>query len=471
MPGHTVVIDVGKSIAKASLWSGDGQCVARVSRANARVSGPDYLALDALGIEEWLALELARFADHAPIARIIPVAHGAALALVREPFVLLRPMDYEQPIPATVRARYARERDAFDETGSPLLPDGLNLGAQLYWMEELYPDAMSHDTRLLTWAQYWSWRLSGVAATEVTSLGCHTDLWCPRRGEASNLAKRRGWAAALAPLRSAAADLGPVTAEWVLRARLPGTARVHCGMHDSNAALVACRGFDTFAQGDFTVLSTGTWFISMRSAPQSVVRAPLPEDRDCLLNVDVEGMPVPSSRFMGGREIEVLLGNDSPPLDEIDQQAAMIAAVPLLLSQGVRITPTQAPGCGPYPRGKGGWNRRPDDAAQRAAAVALYAALMADASLELIGARERLLVEGRFAGAELFVRALAALRPDMAVFAVPEGLDVSFGALRTLDPLLKPPGMPKRVEPLAEDLRALRDVWRDEAAAMREAAA
>ena len=54
-----------------------------------------------------------------------------ALALVREPFVLLRPMDYEQPIPAAVRARYARERDTFEETGSPLLPDGLNLGAQL----------------------------------------------------------------------------------------------------------------------------------------------------------------------------------------------------------------------------------------------------------------------------------------------------------------------------------------------------
>jgi sugar (pentulose or hexulose) kinase len=471
VPGHTIVIDVGKSVAKSSLWSGDGRCVGRVSRANARVSGPDYRALDALGIEDWLARELARFADHAPIARIISVAHGAAVAMVREPFVLLRPMDYEQPIPAAVRARYVRERDAFEETGSPLLPDGLNLGAQLFWMEELYPEAISHNTQLLTWAQYWSWRFSGVAATEVTSLGCHTDLWSPRRAEPSNLAKRRGWAAALAPRRRADADLGPVTVEWVLRAHLPAVARVHCGLHDSNAALVACRGFDLFAQGDFTVLSTGTWFIAMRSAPQTLVRASLPEDRDCLLNVDVDGMPVPSSRFMGGREVEVLLGNDSPPLDAIDQQSAMLAAVPQLLSQGIRITPTQTPGCGPYPHAKGGWNRRPEDAAQRAAAVALYAALMADASLELIGARDRLLVEGRFAGAELFVRALAALRPDLAVFAVPEGLDVSFGALRTLDPSLKPAGMPKRVEPLAEDLHALRAVWREEAAATREAAA
>jgi hypothetical protein len=29
----------------------------------------------------------------------------------------------------------------------------------------------------------------------------------------------------------------------------------------------------------------------------------LPEARDCLINVDVSGTPIPSSRFMGGREV------------------------------------------------------------------------------------------------------------------------------------------------------------------------
>lgn len=27
--------------------------------------------------------------------------------------------------------------------------------------------------------QYWALRLTGIAANEVTSLGCHTDLWNP----------------------------------------------------------------------------------------------------------------------------------------------------------------------------------------------------------------------------------------------------------------------------------------------------
>ena len=41
----------------------------------------------------------------------------------------------------------------------------------------------------------------------------------------------------------------------------------------------------------------------------------------------------------------------------------------------------------------------------------LYAALVADVSLDLIGSRDTLLVDGRFAHAPVFVQALATLRP------------------------------------------------------------
>ncbi len=71
------------------------------------------------------------------------------------------------------------------------------------------------ERHILPWAQYWSWLLSGVAASEVTSLGCHTDLWNPLTGEASALAERRGWAARLAPLRGAGDILGTLTPAWV----------------------------------------------------------------------------------------------------------------------------------------------------------------------------------------------------------------------------------------------------------------
>ena len=58
-------------------------------------------------------------------------------------------------------------------------------------------------TDILPLAQYWAWRLSGVKATEVTSLGAHTHLWRPAERRYSELARRHGWAARFPPMRHA----------------------------------------------------------------------------------------------------------------------------------------------------------------------------------------------------------------------------------------------------------------------------
>ena len=71
----------------------------------------------------------------------------------------------------------------------------------------------------------------------------------------------------------------------------------------------------------------------------------------------------------------------------------------------------------------------------------------------------RVLVEGRFAEAEVFVRALAALRPQAAIYTANAHNDVSFGALRLVDPHLRPHGELTRVEPLPGDLAAYRAHW------------
>ena len=461
--GYTVVVDVGKTLTKASLWSPAGALIEQRDRPNERIRGPGYLALDAQGIEAWLAQSLAAFARLAPVSSIVPVAHGAAVALVRGGQLLLPPMDYENPLPADLRAGYDSQRDPFALTGSPALPEGLNLGAQLHCLETLHPEALGSDTLLLPWAQYWAWRLSGVAASEVTSLGCHTDLWYPARGTPSALAVRRGWAAALAPLRRASDCLGPLTAEWVARTGLSPNTVVYCGLHDSNAALLAARGFPQIANGESTVLSTGTWFVAMRTPAEPIDLAGLPERRDCLVNVDVAGRPVPSARFMGGREIETLTGIDTRRIDITPDQPRLLAAVPQALADGARVLPTFAAGSGPFPRAHGRWVRMPADEAVRRAAVGLYAALVADVSLELIGARGQILVEGRFAEAQVFVRALATLRPDWVVQVANARNDVAYGALRLVDPALPPAGSLTRVEPLAVDLGEFRQEWRSEA--------
>jgi hypothetical protein len=107
------------------------------------------------------------------------------------------------------------------------------------------------------------------------------------------------------------------------------------------------------------------------------------------------------------------------------------------------------------------WIARPSDSEEQTAAVCLYAALVADASLELIGARDTLLVEGRFAACELFVRALASLRPSSKVYVTSKLGDASFGALRLLHPTLTAPADLQLITPLPDDLNSYRDRWRD----------
>jgi hypothetical protein len=162
---------------------------------------------------------------------------------------------------------------------------------------------------------------------------------------------------------------------------------------------------------------------------------------------------------MGGREIESQIGIDTRRVDIKPDQPALLAAVPGLVASGTMLLPGFAPGFGPFPHGDGRWINPPEDWFARRAAVCLYAALMTDVSLTLIGAKRAILVEGRFAEAEVFVRTLAALRPGDAIYTANAHNDVSFGALRLIDPSLAPQGALARVIPLETDLTAYQAQW------------
>lgn len=456
--GCTIVVDLGKTLSKVTLWSGEGRLLDRQVRPNTPLVIEGICHLDATSIGMWLVETLGRYRD-ADVRTIIPVGHGAGVAVLRGDKLAFPPLDYEQEIPAEIVDAYLGERDSFEETGSPALPGGLNIGAQLYWVARRHPEVI-RDATLLPWAQYWAWFLSGAAASEITSLGCHSDLWSPHASTFSPMAVRLGWASRFAPLRQASDVVGTLKPDLAAATGLPATVRVLVGLHDSNAALLAARGFAEIGDNEATVLSTGTWFVAMRLAGRADGFPALPAGRDCLVNVDPFGRPLASSRFMGGREIETIIEIDTRRVDIRPDQPALLATVPALVSAGSMLLPTLTPGCGPFPFARSRWLHRPDDWHARRAAACLYAALVADEALDLIGSRERILVEGRFAEAEVFVRALAAFRPDTAVFTANAHNDVSFGALRLVDPMLVSTGKLERVRPFDGELLAYRRRWR-----------
>ena len=447
------VLDVGKTLAKLTLWSPERRLIGRKVYRNKPARGDGYPALDVWGLDAWLKESLTGFASQHDVSAIVPIAHGAAAAVIEDDCLSLVPVDYEAELPDALRLDYLARRNAFSVTGSPCLPCGLNLGAQLHWLEALAPGKFARG-RIVTWPQYWAWRLCGVAATETSSLGCHTDLWNPAAGQPSPMAESRGWSTRLAPLHKADEVLREVTREW-RDCGLPADCVVLCGAHDSNAALVAARGYPEVGGRDCTILSTGTWFIAMRSLPERT-RVDLPEDRDCLFNVDVAGLAVPSARFMGGREAELIEAGE--PLDVSSQKANLVAAAGAMARSGVFAFPTFHKGVGPFPKHEGRWIKRPDSQLERRAVTGLYLALVAGVSLNLIGSNGPLVVEGRFAGDPVFTGALAALR-DKPVTMADAHESIAYGALFLLDGELPPQAALRNSSPLSFDIADYAAAW------------
>jgi len=460
--GAYIIADFGKTLSKVTLWSKDGRMIDRFVRPTVQQITAEYRSLDIEDTRAWFIQTLARFESH-PVEAIIPVAHGAAVVGLRGDRLAFPPLDYEQAIPDPIMTNYRKGRDAFALTGSPALPEGLNIGSQLHWLESLHRDAFKNVT-LLPYAQSWAWLLSGQARSEVTSLGCHSDLWNPAAADFSPMAKNRGWASKFAAIAKAGEVIGTLRPDLAARTGLPISTQIYAGLHDSNAALLAARGFTEIADHEATVLSTGTWYVAMRtpgrSLPEPLDIASLPEARDCLVNVDAHGAAVPSARFMGGREIETQIEIDTRRVDIKPDQPALLAAVQDVLASGTMLLPTFAPGFGPYATRHGRWINRSDDWFERRAATCIYAALVAETSLSLIGTKQVLLVEGRFAEAEVFVRALASLPPDLAVYTPNAHTELSCGALRRLHPELQPNGALIRVLPLDQDLTDYASRWR-----------
>ena len=71
--GWTIVLDVGKSLSKASLWDEAGHCMALSIRPNRRRTDASRPHAGCRGIEQWLeSVLLIEYAALGPVAALIP---------------------------------------------------------------------------------------------------------------------------------------------------------------------------------------------------------------------------------------------------------------------------------------------------------------------------------------------------------------------------------------------------------------
>jgi len=404
---NCLVLDVGKTNVKIHVLDEQQRSVATYTQANIPLAGTPYPHADIDGIWQWMLQVFRACAGEFDVEAIAVSTHGATAALVDQSLpgngLVVPIMDYEWRGVESVSESYERLRPPFHETFSPSLPGGLNVGRQLVWQHQHCAREFDRAKVLLMYPQYWSWRLSGKLVSEVSSLGCHTDLWSPKKRDYSSLVAGQGWTHLLPPLAPAWESVGPLSKAVATESGLPASCRVHVGVHDSNASLLR---FLLAKPGEgFCVVSSGTWVVCMSTEGSF---HGLDQTKDMLANVDVEGNPVPCIRFMGGREYaEICAATGSA----IDQQATE-ADVARLIADGVMALPNFSGGSGPF------GERSPEirGAPEHGAALAtLYCALMVDHCLNLLHARGDVIVVGSYVQNPLLCSLIAQLRGGQSV--------------------------------------------------------
>lgn len=402
------VFDVGKTNLKFSLLDASGQVLGSKTSPNQVLASGPYPHYDVEYLWNWLLEQMAGVAATQPQA-LITVAHGATAALLAGDELALPILDYEF---AGVEA-LPYPHPSFSQTASPALPKGLNLGRQIYWQQQQFGADFAGVDKILMYAQYWAFRLCGVAASEVTSLGAHTDLWNPYGRGFSALVAGQNWARLFPPIEPAWAVLGGLKPEIAERVGFSQPCAVLCGVHDSNASLVPYLGSE-----HPTVVSTGTWVISMVAGGSPR----LYEERDMLANVNVLGQPVPTARYMGGREFEAILQAPIP-------QGSDWGWVEQILRQGIYALPAFSDNGGAFSRIRGQFlPYRPDTAELRYALASLYSALMVDMQLDWLESGQAIYLEGSFSQNPFIPALLAALRPQQQVFPSSEAAGTALGA-------------------------------------------
>jgi len=224
-------------------------------------------------------------------------AYGASFVHIDAEGKPVAPLyNYLKPFPEALKQKfyndYGGELAVSLITASPVLGN-LNSGMQLYWLKNEKPEIFKKINYSLHLPQYLSYLITGEPYSDITSIGCHTNLWNFPQNNYHEWVFREGIVDKLAPIYSSAGVL-EARAFWK-------DFKVGIGLHDSSSALIpylAC-----FSE-PFVLISTGTWCITLNPFNKH----PLTEEelkQDCLCYMSYKGQAVKASRLFAGNEHEI----------------------------------------------------------------------------------------------------------------------------------------------------------------------
>lgn len=334
---HIAILDIGKTNKKYFVFDEDYQVVLKKTATLPETTDEDGDPCEDLALlTNWIVKSIREIlADKRfHITAINCTTYGASWVHVDTDGKPLTPLyNYLKPFPDDLKKQfdetYGSAQKMALETASPVLGH-LNSGMQLYWLKHRQPLVFKQIKWSLHLPQYVSMIIrkaigdnglmvedgknlihgntpvkSGgdfesppdYAASEMTSIGCHTMLWHFQQNDYHRWVKQEGIADKFPPVRP-----GNTTTPLPQSAKSPAI-QTGIGLHDSSSALIPY--FAAFKE-PFVLISTGTWCISLNPLNDSPLT---PEElaQDCLCYLSYEGNPVKAARYFGGNEHEEMV--------------------------------------------------------------------------------------------------------------------------------------------------------------------
>jgi sugar (pentulose or hexulose) kinase len=300
---NIAVLDIGKTHAKVILFDAIALKELAVFQSNNNILQDSlYPHFDVESLKAFIIRSLSELSKKFSVDSIFTSTHGACMALMSKGKLALPVLDYEFQGPNQIKQEYDEIRPNFSQTGTPRMDAGLNLGAQLYWQNKFFSDDFSKVDQILFWPQFWSYWLSGIAASEISYASSHSDLWDIKKKKFIDL-NTYGVASKVKypTLRSAATILGPLRKDLAHETGLPKNVPVYCGAHDSSLALVSA---SLNQPSPCTILSTGTWVTLFALGSN---KTDIREQPGLMISCDCFGSLVPNFRFPAGKIYENLM--------------------------------------------------------------------------------------------------------------------------------------------------------------------
>lgn len=293
------ILDVGKTNKKLLLFDQAYQLVYEKSDRMEETVDEDGFPCEDLASLTSSARELIKAALHLEgfdVKAINFTAYGASFVYIDGIGKTLTPLyNYLKPYPEDLQhdfyEKYGGEKAFSRRTASPVL-GSLNSGMQVLRIKHKQPETFARIAFALHLPQYLSYIFTDLPVSDITSIGCHTNLWDFTKQSYHDWVQQEGIAPVLAPV---------ISSDHVEKIHIEGQA-LSCGigLHDSSSALIP---YLICFKNPFVLVSTGTWSISLNPFDHE----PLTDEeleKDCLCYLQFTGNPVKASRLFLGNAHE-----------------------------------------------------------------------------------------------------------------------------------------------------------------------